>query len=83
VHIDFLPEGRGKGLGRRILNRWFERLRELETPGVHLGTFAENQGAIRFFEACGMVRHGAPRPAPGFRTRDRERMHVQWMTRSL
>jgi hypothetical protein len=38
---------------------------------------------IRFFEACGFVRHGAPHPAPGFRTREgRRRMHVQWMVRA-
>lgn len=83
LHIDFLPEGRGRGLGRRIMERWFERLRGLGTPGVHLGTFAENHSAIRFFEACGMARHGAPRRAPGFRTREGGRMHLQWMTRSL
>ena len=83
LHIDFLPEGRGKGLGRRIMNQWFERLRGLGTPGVHLGTFAENHPAIGFFEACGLARHGAPRRTPGFRTRDGRRMHLQWMTRSL
>ena len=83
LHIDFLPEGRGKGLGRRIMMQWFDRLRGLGTPGVHLGTFAENHPAIRFFEACGLARHGAPRRAPGFRTRDGRRMHLQWMTRSL
>jgi GNAT superfamily N-acetyltransferase len=83
LHIDFLPEGRGKGLGRRIMSQWFERLRALGTPGVHLGTFAENHPAIRFFEACGLARHGGPHRAPGFRTRDGRRMHLQWMTRSL
>jgi ribosomal protein S18 acetylase RimI-like enzyme len=83
LHIDFLPEARRKGLGRRLLAQWFERLRGLGVPGVHLGTFAENHGAIRFFEACGMARHGAPRPTPGFRTREGGRMHLQWMTRTL
>jgi ribosomal protein S18 acetylase RimI-like enzyme len=83
LHIDFLPEARGKGLGRRIMAQWFERLRGLDVPGVHLGTFAENHSAIRFFEACGMARHGSPQPAPGFRTREGGRMHLQWMTRSL
>jgi ribosomal protein S18 acetylase RimI-like enzyme len=83
LHIDFLPEARGRGLGRRIMDRWFERLRSLGVRGVHLGTFAENLSAIRFFEACGMARHGAPRRAPGFRTREGGRMHVQRMTRTL
>ena len=83
LHIDFLPEARGQGLGRRIMNQWFERLRRLGAPGVHLGTFAENGSAIRFFEACGMARHGSPRRAPGFRTREGGRMHLQRMTYSL
>jgi ribosomal protein S18 acetylase RimI-like enzyme len=83
LHIDFLPEGRGQGLGRRLMQLWFERLRGLGTPGVHLGTFAENLTAIGFFEGCGLSRQGAPIPAPGFRMRDGRRMHVQWMTRSL
>jgi len=83
LHIDLLAEGRGRGLGRRLMEQWLARLRSLGIPGVHLGTFAENQAGIRFFEAVGFVRHGAPRPAPGFRTREgRRRMHVQWMVRS-
>jgi GNAT superfamily N-acetyltransferase len=83
LHIDFLPEGRGRGLGRRIMGRWLERLAGLAVPGVHLGTFAENASALAFFEACGFARHGAPIRAPGFRTREGARMHVQWMVRSV
>lgn len=83
LHIDLLPEARGRGFGRRLMNAWFERLRGLQVPGVHLGTFAENANAIPFFEACGYARHGEPTRAAGFRTRDGERMHVQWLVRSL
>lgn len=83
LHIDFLPEGRGRGLGRRLMQLWFERLRGLGAPGVHLGTFAENRAAIGFFEGCGLARQGAVVPAPGFRMRDGSRMHVQWMARPL
>jgi GNAT superfamily N-acetyltransferase len=83
LHIDLLPEGRGRGLGRRLMELWFARLRSLGVPGVHLGTFAENGAAIRFFEACGLAREGAPAPAPGFRLREGGRMHVQWMARTL
>ncbi len=83
LHIDFLPEGRGRGLGRRLMDLWFERLRGLGIPGVHLGTFAENHAAIRFFEGCGLSRQGEPVRAPGFRMRDGRRMHAQWMARSL
>jgi RimJ/RimL family protein N-acetyltransferase len=83
LHIDLLPEARERGLGRRLMELWFARLRSLGVPGVHLGTFAENTRAIRFFEACGLVRQGAAAPAPGFRLREGGRMHVQWMARTL
>jgi len=83
LHIDLLPEARGRGLGRRLMEGWLARLRELRVPGVHLGTFRENAPAIAFFEACGFSRLGDPARVPGFRTRDGQRMHVQWMTRSL
>ena len=83
LHINLLPEGRGKGLGRRLMHTWLERLGGANVPGVHLGTFAENHKAIRFFESCGFIRHGAPLRAPGFRTRDGRRMHLQWMVRGL
>ena len=83
LHIDFLPEGRGRGLGRRLMELWFARLRSLGVPGVHLSTFAENQPAIRFFEGCGLARQGAPIPLPGFRLRSGGRMHAQWMVRTV
>jgi len=83
LHINLLPEGRGQGLGRQLMEQWLKRLRQLESSGVHLGTFSENTRALRFFEACGFARHGDPIRAPGFRTRDGQRMHLQWMVLSL
>jgi ribosomal protein S18 acetylase RimI-like enzyme len=83
LHIDLLPEARGQGFGRRLMEQWFARLRGLGSPGVHLRTFAENQNAIRFFESCGMTRRDAPILAPGFRLKSGGRMHAQWMVRSL
>lgn len=83
LHIDLLPEARGRGVGRRLMGRWLGRLRELGSAGVHLGTFAENRKAIGFFEACGFRRFDDPIPAPGFRTRAGQRMHAQWMVLSL
>jgi ribosomal protein S18 acetylase RimI-like enzyme len=83
LHVDLLPEGRGRGLGRRLMEAWLARLRERGVPGVHLGTFAENANALRFFGGCGFAPHGAPLRVPGFRTRGGARMHVQWMVRSL
>jgi ribosomal protein S18 acetylase RimI-like enzyme len=83
LHIDLLPEARRRGVGRRLMARWLDRLRSGGSPGVHLGTFAENQGALPFFEACGFRRLGEPVRVPGFRTREGGRMHAQWMVCSL
>ncbi len=83
LHINLLPEGRGLGLGRRLVDAWLARLDSAGVPGIHLGTFAENYSAIRFFESCGFARHGVAILVPGFRTRLGARMHSQWMVRSL
>jgi ribosomal protein S18 acetylase RimI-like enzyme len=83
LHINLLAEGRRRGLGRRLVTRWLERLRAAGSPGVHLGSFAENGNALLFFEACGFRRHAEPARVPGLRTREGRRMHVQWMVQSL
>jgi ribosomal protein S18 acetylase RimI-like enzyme len=83
LHINLLPAGRGRGLGRRLMHAWLDRLRAARVPGVHLGTLAENHNAIGFFESCGFTRHGRPRRVPGLRTRDGRRMHLQWMVQAL
>jgi ribosomal protein S18 acetylase RimI-like enzyme len=83
LHINLLPEARRRGIGRRLMDRWLARLRASASPGVHLGTFAENAKARPFFEACGFRRHGEPMRVPGMRTREGGRMHAQWMVCSL
>ena len=83
LHIDLLRRARGHGAGRLLMERWMARLEELGVPGVHLGTFLENQPAIAFFERLGFCRHGEPVRVPGFRTRVGARMHSQIMVRSL
>jgi ribosomal protein S18 acetylase RimI-like enzyme len=83
LHINLLPEARGLGAGGALMRAWLDRLRELGSAGVHLGTFAENTHAQGFFRSQGFGHHGEPERAPGFRTRDGERMHVQWMVRAV
>ena len=83
LHIDLLPPARGNGAGRLLMERWMARLQQLEVPGVHLGTFAENRPAVAFFERLGFGCQGSPLPAPGFRTRSGAPMHSQLMVRSL
>lgn len=83
LHIDLLPEARGKGVGRMLIDTWINRLVEVGSPGCHLRTLAENHNAIKFFETVGFSKWGDPTPVPGFRTRQLERMHVQSMVRPL
>ncbi len=83
LHIDLLPEARGRGAGAALMACWLARLREVGSPGCHLGTLEENHGAIAFFERMGFRRHGPPRRVPGLRTRAGARLHAQTMVREV
>ena len=65
------------------MRRWLDRLREAGVPGCHLETVAENTGAVAFFESMGFEKRRAPIPAPGLRSPEGHRHHVQLMVRSL
>jgi ribosomal protein S18 acetylase RimI-like enzyme len=55
LHIDLLPEAQGRGLGRRLMNEMFDRLRERGVPAVHLALDPANAGAGVFYERLGFV----------------------------
>jgi ribosomal protein S18 acetylase RimI-like enzyme len=79
LHVNLLPEGRGCGAGRALMEGWRTRLRAVGSPGCHLGTLLENGRALAFFERMGFRRLGAPILAPGMRTPDGGRHHLQLM----
>ncbi len=83
LHIDLLPEARGQGAGRRLVESWFTRLRTHGITGCHLQTMAENTGAVAFFSAVGFRRLGAPVLVPGLRLRSGGRMHSQVMVTEI
>lgn len=83
LHIDLLPEARGTGMGRALVQRWLDELRADDVAGCHVETWAENRGAIAFFEAMGFRRRGATPPMPGIRSPDGHRHHTQLMVRTL
>jgi GNAT superfamily N-acetyltransferase len=83
LHIDLLPAARGCGAGPALVRRWLEQLRQREVAGCHLQTMAENTRAIAFFETMGFRRHGPTVPAPGMRTPQGERLHLQVMVQDL
>jgi len=83
LHIDLLPSIRGRGVGRRLVDRWLGTLRDLGVPGCHLETWGENAAAIAFFEALGFRRHGRPTMSPGLRSRSGTRHTAQLMVQQF
>ncbi|MBB0231719.1 GNAT family N-acetyltransferase [Streptomyces calidiresistens] len=55
LHIDLLPEGQGRGLGRRLMEAYCGALRERGVPGVHLGMDPRNERARAFYERMGFT----------------------------
>jgi ribosomal protein S18 acetylase RimI-like enzyme len=53
LHINLMPRQRGRGVGRRLIERWLGAVRETGAQGAHLAVGAANLRAIRFYRACG------------------------------
>lgn len=53
LHIDLLPDTVGQGNGRRMMERFLCRLRELNIPAIHLGVAKKNERAIAFYKHMG------------------------------
>jgi len=53
LHIDLLPRTQGKGAGRKLMDIFLNRLRELKVPAVHLAVGKSNSSAIKFYERMG------------------------------
>jgi hypothetical protein len=56
-------------------------LRQVGSPGCHLGSLLANDGAIAFFQRMGFERFGVPILAPGMRSPTGGRHHLQFMVR--
>ncbi len=54
LHIDILPIGQGQGWGRKLMETFLDRLRELDVPGVYLGVGLQNHSAIKFYGRMGL-----------------------------
>ena len=53
LHIDLLPHAVGQGNGRKMMESFLFRLRELSVPAVHLGVAKKNTRAVEFYKALG------------------------------
>lgn len=55
LHIDLLPSARGRGLGRRLIERVTDALRKRGVPDVHLVAGAEDGPALAFYPRVGFT----------------------------
>lgn len=77
LHIDLLPEARGKRIGTKLVSLWLQHLERREIPGCYLQTVVENPGAVKFFESVGFQSVNADVPVPGLRVVNEDgRMHL-------
>jgi GNAT superfamily N-acetyltransferase len=53
LHIDLLPYAVGQGNGRKMMERFLCRLRELNISAVHLGVAKKNERAVAFYKRMG------------------------------
>ena len=53
LHIDILPEGQGQGLGRKLMNTFVNKLKELKVPALHLEVGKRNTVAVKYYEKMG------------------------------
>lgn len=53
LHIDLLERAQGRGFGRRMMEQLMNKLRELGSPGVHLGLSVLNARALGFYQRLG------------------------------
>lgn len=56
LHIDILPEGQGKGFGKKLIDTFINKLKELKIPALHLEVGKRNTNAIAFYEKYGFHR---------------------------
>lgn len=53
LHIDLLPIAQGKGLGRKMINVFVDKLKSENVKGLHLEVGKKNIGAIEFYKRVG------------------------------
>jgi ribosomal protein S18 acetylase RimI-like enzyme len=55
LHINLLPEYRGRGLGSALLRTYLDNLRARGIPGVHVVSSDRNGAALRMYERFGFT----------------------------
>lgn len=60
-NICVLPESRGQGTGKELLNQMLEALKEKDIRTVFLEVEADNAPAVRLYEKAGFIRYNERR----------------------
>ena len=53
LHVDLLPNTQGKGIGKRIMQVFIDKLKELNVPALHLEVGKKNIAAVGFYKRMG------------------------------
>jgi ribosomal protein S18 acetylase RimI-like enzyme len=53
MHIDILPKYQNRGWGKKMMDVFLSKMKEMGVKGVHLGMVRANEGARRFYERLG------------------------------
>ncbi|MBI9072787.1 MAG: GNAT family N-acetyltransferase [Melioribacteraceae bacterium] len=53
LHIDILPIGQGQGFGKKLMNTFISKLKDLEVSALHLEVGKKNENAIGFYKKYG------------------------------
>jgi hypothetical protein len=55
LHINIAEYFRGQGIGRLLVERFFQQLKSFGIKGIHLSVRQDNIGACKFFESLGFI----------------------------
>jgi len=55
IHMNLRARLRGQGVGTALLERWVEKARAADVPGIHLGANTSNSGGIAFWQHGGFT----------------------------
>jgi ribosomal protein S18 acetylase RimI-like enzyme len=53
LHINLLPRFQGRGIGKRLIDRWLAEVGAMGASSACLRTGERNPRAVRFYRACG------------------------------
>jgi GNAT superfamily N-acetyltransferase len=62
-HINVKPGHQGRGIGRRLIERFLQLCRERGSPGIHVATGSGSR-AVSLYRTCGFTPFAPPEPDP-------------------